>query len=100
MRILVVCGAGASSTFVAQRLRRAAESAGLRWHAAAGAETSLVGSDADLILLGPHLATREDDIAARTGARVAVLPSDVFDDRDGSRTLAWVRELTSLKGTS
>ncbi len=36
MRILVVCGAGASSTFVAQRLRRAAAAAGLDWDAAAG----------------------------------------------------------------
>lgn len=100
MKILVVCGAGASSTFVAQRLRHAAEQAGLRWETEAGSEHTLAGSDADIVLLGPHIATRAEDIAARTGSRVAVLPTDVFDDRDGSRTLTWVRDLAPLKGTS
>ena len=100
MKILVVCGAGASSTFVAQRLRRAAEQAGLYWETTAGSEHSLAGSDADIVLLGPHIGVRADDIAARTGASVAVLPPDVFDDRDGSRTLTWVRDLAALKGTS
>ena len=100
MRILVVCGAGASSTFVAQRLRRAAEAAGLAWDVAAGSEPSIAASDVDLLLLGPHIAARADDAASRTRAQVAVLPIDVFDDRDGSRTLAWVQELPALKGTS
>ncbi|MBO9626758.1 MAG: hypothetical protein J7484_10325, partial [Microbacterium sp.] len=40
MKILVVCGAGASSTFVAQRLRRAAEAHGLTWETSAGMERS------------------------------------------------------------
>jgi PTS system cellobiose-specific IIB component len=57
MRVLIVCGAGASSTFVAQRLRRAA--------AARGAELTPVPSSAaaapdlipscDVVIAGAHL---------------------------------------------
>ncbi|GAA1249327.1 PTS system cellobiose-specific IIB component [Microbacterium phyllosphaerae] len=105
MKILVVCGAGASSTFVAQRLRRAASDAGLEWDAAAGMEYSVTGGDHDLILVGPHLADRLDAIRDATLVPVAVLPEDVFADRDGTRTLALARSIladarTTPKGTS
>ena len=58
MRILVVCGAGASSTFVAQRVRHAAHDQGLAYSAFAGTELSLpIDLDAaDVVLVGPHLA--------------------------------------------
>jgi len=105
MKILVVCGAGASSTFVAQRLRRAASEAGLDWDAAAGMEQSVAGSDHDLILIGPHLADRLEAIRQAAPAQVTVLPDDVFADRDGTRTLALAQSIVSSarntpKGTS
>jgi PTS system cellobiose-specific IIB component len=93
MKILVVCGAGASSTFVAQRLRRAASDAGLSWDASAGMEHSVAAGDHDLVLLGPHLADRLDAIRRATSMPVAVLPEDVFADRDGTRTLALARSI-------
>jgi PTS system cellobiose-specific IIB component len=100
MKILVVCGAGASSTFVAQRLRRAASNAGLDWDAAAGMEHSVAGSDHDLILVGPHLADRLESIRGHAHSPVAVLPEDVFADRDGSLTLAFARTfLDDLRNT-
>jgi cellobiose PTS system EIIB component len=99
MRILVVCGAGASSTFVAQRLRRAAADAGLDWDAAAGTESSLIGSDHDLVLLGPHMAPRLAALTASVIAPVAVLPDDVFADRDGTRTLAFARSIIDVRNT-
>ncbi len=95
MRILVVCGAGASSTFVAQRLRAAASAAGLEWDAAAGMEQSVRSGDHDLVLVGPHLADRLDSIRVAAGVPVAVLPEDVFSDRDGTRTLALARSIMS-----
>lgn len=91
MRILVVCGAGASSTFVAQRLRRAASDAGLDWDTAAGTEQTISTAFADLVLVGPHLADRVDTIRSASSSPVAVLPDDVFADRDGIRTLAVAR---------
>lgn len=104
MRILVVCGAGASSTFVAQRLRRAAALAGLDWEASAGLESTASGSDHDLILVGPHLGDRLDAIRESASAPVVVLPEDVFSDLDGSRTLVLARAILAVgenpKGTS
>ncbi len=99
MRILVVCGAGASSTFVAQRVRHAAHAQGLDYSAFAGTEQSLpIDLDAaDVVLVGPHLSHAmeriERDAAAR-GTTVVLLPSDIFGDRDGTRTLALVRAAT------
>lgn len=95
MRILVVCGAGASSTFVAQRVRHAAHDRGLAYTAFAGTEQSLpIDLDAaDVVLVGPHLTHAleriERDAAAR-GTTVVLLPSDIFRDLDGSRTLELV----------
>lgn len=104
MRILVVCGAGASSTFVAQRLRRAASAAGLDWDAAAGTEHSVQTGDHDLVLIGPHLADRLSAISEETRAPVVALPSDIFGDLDGARTLSFVQAClrpatTTPKGT-
>ncbi|KTS06499.1 PTS sugar transporter subunit IIB [Microbacterium testaceum] len=96
MRILVVCGAGASSTFVAQRVRRAAHERGLDYAASAGTLRSLpIDLDAcDIVLVGPHLEADLDGIgrdAATRGVHVVLLPPDVFTDLDGSRTLALVQ---------
>lgn len=97
MRILVVCGAGASSTFVAQRVRHAAQNQGLTYSAFAGTELSLpIDLDqADVVLVGPHLHDALERIerdAARRGTTVVLLPPDIFTDLDGTRTLALVRE--------
>ncbi|MCR2785180.1 MULTISPECIES: PTS sugar transporter [unclassified Microbacterium] len=100
MRILVVCGAGASSTFVAQRVRHAAHDRGLPYAAFAGTEQSLpIDLDgADIVLVGPHLTHALDRIryeAQLRGTAVVLLPADIFSDRDGTRTLDFVQ--TALK---
>ncbi|GAT74899.1 phosphotransferase system cellobiose-specific component IIB [Microbacterium sp. HM58-2] len=105
MRILVVCGAGASSTFVAQRLRRAAAETGMDWQTSAGMEHSIADFAPDIVLIGPHLADRAAAIRDRIDVPVAVLPDDVFADRDGARTLALVHSIiadvrNTPKGTS
>lgn len=102
MRILVVCGAGASSTFVAQRVRHAAHDRGLPYSASAGTVRSLpIDLDAaDIVLVGPHLAPDLERIrqdAATRGVRVVLLPEDVFTDRTGTRTLALVEEAMSAR---
>lgn len=99
MEILVVCGAGASSTFVVQRVRSALQRAGLPHAARAAAESALAGDldDVDLILLGPHLAASQEQIQDRLDSHslripLVSLPSDVFGDLDGSRTLSLILE--------
>ena len=103
MKILVVCGAGASSTFVALRVRHAAQNQGLAYSAFAGTELSLpIDLDAaDVVLVGPHLAHALDRIerdAAARGTTVVLLPSDIFSDMDGTRTLALIRDAVGGSG--
>ena len=94
MEILVVCGAGASSTFVALRLRRSAAERGIELSARAGSlellESSLPG--ADLVLVGPHLAPDLDEIRAvahgvDASTRVVLLPESAVTSRDGAIAL-------------
>ena len=57
MRIHIVCGAGASSTFVALRLRTSAAARGIAAHVTAGSEADLASMlpVIDVLLVGPHL---------------------------------------------
>lgn len=92
MRILVACGAGASSTFVAQRINSAARARKLAWTATATTEAALPAdlASADLLLLGPHLEPHLEQIqadAAPHGVPVVLLGPDVFADISGERTL-------------
>lgn len=97
MRIIVVCGAGASSTFVATRLQRAATAAGVPLDAVARSLTSIAEdvATADAILLGAHSAESAGDVlvlAAPRGIPVVPLPSDIARDRDGTRALSLVQD--------
>ena len=56
-------------------------------------ENTVAASDDDLILIGPHLAHRAAAIRDLVPVPVAVLPADVFADRDGTRTLALARSI-------
>jgi PTS system cellobiose-specific IIB component len=92
MRIHIVCGAGASSTFVALRVRRSAAGRGLSALVTAGNESDLADRlDAiDVVLVGPHLAGGFAAIEAgalRHGAAARLLPDTVFAARNGEDAL-------------
>jgi len=92
MRIIVVCGAGASSTFIAHRIRRAATARGLEVRATATSESQLDAAlaDADVLLVGAHLADRVDQLRARAAAAsvpLAILPDVVAASPDGGEAL-------------
>jgi len=101
MEILVVCGAGASSTFVAQRVQAAMRRAGVPYGVRAGNQASLLFDldSADLILLGPHLADSLDDIRGLTapaGTVVKLLPADIYSDLEGASALALILEVLPM----
>jgi PTS system cellobiose-specific IIB component len=92
MRILVVCGAGASSAFVAHRVRQTAEERGLEITVKAGSESDLPGSlgPVDVLLVGPYLAPRYEKIRAqaiKVGVGVALLADTVFTSENGAEAL-------------
>ncbi|HEV7185459.1 MAG TPA: PTS IIB subunit [Leifsonia sp.] len=79
MKILVVCGAGASSTFVALKLRKAAAARGIEATVIAGSADQLEQfGGVDVVLIGAHLAGGLPELSARAlaaGASVAMLPA-------------------------
>ncbi|MFC6356418.1 PTS sugar transporter subunit IIB [Luethyella okanaganae] len=90
MRILVVCGAGASSTFVAQRILRSAARRAITITVTPSSE-ALLGSlipGADVILVGSHLAARIEDIRPSAGSvPVVALPDSAFTAVSGDAAL-------------
>ena len=92
MQILIVCSAGASSTFVSQRLQRAAKNEGTVLSARAGTWGGLVpGTDTDLVLIGPHLSEKLSEARALLSPiPVDVLPEECIRDLTGRLTLSFV----------
>jgi len=89
MRIIVVCGAGASSTFVAHRLRRSAAARGLTIDARPTSTSQLAADlvDADVLLVGAHLAGQLDELrrlAAAASVPVAILPENAATGDGGA----------------
>ncbi|MDR6972425.1 PTS IIB subunit [Leifsonia shinshuensis] len=102
MRIVVVCGAGASSTFVAVKLRSAARSRGAVVEVEPGSASQLESlTGVDVVLVGAHLEYAVPGLrerAAATGTAVAVLPpvSPAALDGDSALDLALSAQATTL----
>jgi PTS system cellobiose-specific IIB component len=82
-RVLVVCGAGASSTFLAHRIRAAARGRHIDVRVSASSTEGIAErlGEVDVLLVGSHLAAQFDDISklsAAAGVRSALLPDTVF----------------------
>ncbi len=78
VKIVVVCAAGASSTFLARRLSALASSAGLEWDLSPSSGEELRVTPDHVVAVNFHVATPDlcDSVAAQ-GARVIVLPEGV-----------------------
>jgi PTS system cellobiose-specific IIB component len=81
--ILVVCGAGASSTFLASRMRTILAERGLDLTARAASNLDLDSrlADARVLLVGPHLASSFAELqaaAAEYSVPAALLPTTAF----------------------
>jgi cellobiose PTS system EIIB component len=92
VRIIVVCGAGASSTFIAHRIRRAASNRGIEVRANATSESQLDAAlaDADVLLVGAHLVDRIGGLRERAAAAsvpLAILTSEAAAAPDGEDAL-------------
>jgi len=85
--VLIVCGAGASSTFVAQRLRRAATARELGMTPIASSSSAAPDliPTVDIVLAGAHLGAEVDVLraaAAAHGIPVLVLEDAARQDGD------------------
>jgi PTS system cellobiose-specific IIB component len=81
--ILVVCGAGASSTFLASRIRSLATERGLDLTARAASNLDLSSrlADATVLLVGPHLEASFSELRAEAATHsvpAGLLPATAF----------------------
>lgn len=93
MKILLMCGAGASSGFMAQAMRKAAKGRGIEGvsvEAKSDAEMLNNLDGVDLLMVGPHLAYKEGAIRqdlASHGVPYVFIDRDAYGSLDGEKAL-------------
>lgn len=103
MKILLMCGAGASSGFMAQAMRKAAKDQGLDdIDVIARSEAEMANNlkDTDLVMFGPHLAYKKDALAKdleQYNVPFTFIDKDAYGSIDGAATLK--QALDVLKDT-
>lgn len=86
-KVLLICGSGASSGFMAANMRKAAKKAGLDFkiQARSEAELSDYANDIDALMVGPHLKSEFDAIKSRVpeNVKVILMKPDYYSILDG-----------------
>lgn len=96
--ILLVCGTGASSGFMAKNIRIAAKARGLEIGVKARSDSTVEDyiEEIDLLLVGPHLSYMLDDlkdIADPYDVPVEIIPKDAYGSLDGDAVLDFALEI-------
>lgn len=102
LKVMLCCGAGMSSGFLASNARKVAKKQKLAVSIEARSQSEVAEylSSIDVLLLGPHYAVDLDkfqDLAKPYGVAVAVIPQDVYGTLDGARILEIAMELAKQK---
>lgn len=89
--ILLICGSGASSGFMAANMRKAAKKAGLDYKIQARSESELedYADDIDSLMVGPHLKFELDDIKKQVpeDVKVILMKPDYYAVLDGTAAI-------------
>ena len=99
--VLIVCGAGASSTFLASRMRAVAKARGieLSLQAASTSDIRPFLHTSTVLLVGPHLASSFDalrDEAALFGVPSVLLPPTAFGPSGAEQAIDLVAGAVAL----
>lgn len=92
LNVLLVCGSGASSGFMAANIRKAALARGMQMEIKARGESEIENyiEDIDALLVGPHLAYIVDEIEEYIGGRdikVLLMKQEYYATLDGEKAL-------------
>ncbi|RXT55696.1 PTS sugar transporter subunit IIB [Lacticaseibacillus chiayiensis] len=96
-KVLLICGSGASSGFMAAAGRKAAKKAkaDLEFKARSDSELDDYLKENDLLLIAPHLKYMLKDAAkeaAPFGVKVAIIPQKVYGSLDGASLVKFAEE--------
>ena len=104
IKILLACGCGASSGFIAQSMRKAAKKEGVEAYIRAVSDTEVPNAIAeyDVLLIGPHIAYRLPDFQKKyTDKMIAVIDSAQYASLDGASVLQeTLQKLMKREGTA
>lgn len=92
IRILLVCGSGASSGFMAANIRKAAKDKGLEVSVTARSESEIENyiEDIDVLMVGPHLAYLLEDAEEMVGdndVKVILMKGEYYATLDGVQAI-------------
>lgn len=75
MKLLLVCAGGASTSVLMKKLDKYAEANGIEFYAEAHSVNSYedYAKDFDVIMLGPQISYKKDELARETGMPVGVV---------------------------
>lgn len=95
--ILMVCGAGMSSGFLAQSCRKAAKKKGIEVQidARSESEVSQFAGKIDVLLVGPHYKAEIPQFQKTLGDNtpIAAIPKEIYSSLDGEKLLKFAFEL-------
>ncbi len=92
IRILLVCGSGASSGFMAANMRKAAKARGIDVTVTARSESEIENyiEDIDVIMVGPHLAyiiDEAEEIVDGRDVKIILMKGEYYATFDGDQAI-------------
>ena len=93
--VLLVCGSGASSGFMAANMRKAAKKAGLDYKIQARSEAELndYANDIDVLMVGPHLKSEFEALQKSVPDKVVtiLMKPDYYSILDGAAAVEHIK---------
>lgn len=105
LNVLLCCGAGLSSGFLAQRTRAEAKKQKIELQIEARSESQVAQylDTTDILLLGPHFSSQlpnYQDLAKLHNFKVAVIPQKVYGAMDAKGMLEMIRQIETEEDTA
>lgn len=97
LNVLLVCGSGASSGFMAANMRKAASAKGLEIDIKARSESEIENyiDEIDALMVGPHLAyilDEVEDYIHGNNVKVILMRADYYSTLDGNKAIDHLNE--------
>lgn len=101
LNILLVCGSGASSSFMAAKMRYAAKEKGLVLNITARSEGEIVNfiGDIDAIMVGPHLSGDYESLKRHyeDECKIILMEKEYYSKLDGEKAIEHLLKELKLK---
>ncbi|MFT9373663.1 PTS sugar transporter subunit IIB [Liquorilactobacillus hordei] len=96
--VLLICGSGASSGFMAAAIRKAAKKNSIEMKVKAASESQLdeLIKETDILLIGPHLSYMLAELEQKTldtDVKVAVIPQSIYGTLNGPKAVELIQKM-------